>query len=109
MLTCGSIKVARSDAMVMSAVVTRSIPAPQAMPLTAQMIGLVICSHGGVASCGASHCRMELRMGSPWLSIPGAFSMSWSAALFTSAPTHSARPAPVMITVQMSWDRSMSA
>ena len=100
---------ASSDATVMSAVVTRSIPAPHAMPLTAQMIGFVICSQGGVASCGASHCRMELRIGSPWLSIPGAFSMSWSAALLTSAPTHSARPAPVTIMVQISCERSIWA
>jgi hypothetical protein len=29
------------------------------------MIGLVICSHGGVASCGASNWRSELSIASP--------------------------------------------
>ena len=36
----------------MSPVVTRSIPAPQQMPLTATTIGFAIVRNGGVASCG---------------------------------------------------------
>ena len=40
----------------MSAVVTRSSPAPQQSPFTAVRIGLVVVRKGGVASCGASHC-----------------------------------------------------
>ena len=56
MLTCGSKNSARSEAMAMSPVVTRSSPAPQHNPLTAARIGLVMLRNGGVASWGASHC-----------------------------------------------------
>ena len=56
MLTCGSKNSARSDAIAMSPVVTRSSPAPQQSPFTAVRMGLVIDRNGGVASCGASHC-----------------------------------------------------
>ena len=42
MLTCGSKNSARSDAMMMSPVVTRSSPAPQHSPFTAVSTGLVI-------------------------------------------------------------------
>ena len=56
MLTCGSKNSAWSDAIAMSPVVSRSRPAPQQMPFTAAMTGLVIERNGGVASCGASHC-----------------------------------------------------
>ena len=55
MLTCGSKNSARSDAMAMSPVVTRSKPAPQQIPLTPTMIGFAIERNGGVASWGASH------------------------------------------------------
>ena len=100
MLTCGSKNEAASDAITMSAVVTRSSPAPAAIPLTAQITGLVIWRYGGVASCGGSHCRKELSRGSPCVSMPGAQASSSSVeALFTSAPTQSARPLPVMMSV----------
>ena len=55
MLTCGSKKVALSDAMTMSPVVTQSRPAPQQMPLIAASTGLAIRRNGGVPSWGASH------------------------------------------------------
>ena len=55
MLTWGSKNSARSEAMVMSPVVTQSRPAPQQRPLTAVMMGLVIVRNGGVPSWGASH------------------------------------------------------
>jgi len=74
------------------------------------MIGFVICSHGGVASCGASHCRIDASIGSPWVSTPRLQS-SWSLvdALLTSAPVQNARPAPVTITVQTSASPSVRA
>jgi hypothetical protein len=56
MLTCGSKNSARSEAMVMSPVVTQSSPAPQHRPLTAVMTGLAMVRNGGVPSWGASHC-----------------------------------------------------
>ena len=56
MLTCGSKNSARSDAITMSPVVTRSSPAPQHSPFTAVRIGFVIVRNGGVPSWGASHC-----------------------------------------------------
>ena len=61
MLTCGSKNSARSEARVMSPVVTRSSPAPQHSPLTAVMMGLVMVRNGGVASCGASHWGYVVR------------------------------------------------
>ena len=54
----------------MSDVVTRSSPAPAQMPLTAQITGFVISRYGNVASCGASHWRIELSMSSPSTSMP---------------------------------------
>ena len=59
-----------SDAITMSDVVTRSSPAPAQMPLTAQITGLVISRYGNVASCGASHWRIEPSISSPWTSMP---------------------------------------
>ncbi len=70
MLTCGSKNVDSSEAITMSDVVTRSRPAPAQIPFTAQMIGLVISRYGNVASCGASHWRIELSRSSPWESMP---------------------------------------
>ncbi len=70
MLTCGSKKEASVDAITMSDVVTRSSPAPAQRPFTAQITGFAISRYGSVASCGASHCRIEASSGSPCTSRP---------------------------------------
>ncbi len=96
MLTCGSKNSACSDAMAMSPVVTRSMPAPQQMPFTPTMIGLAICRNGGVASWGASHSWKRERY------LPSKGILPSSRTVSTSAPVQNARPVAVITIVHTS-------